>query len=93
MNGPWEPDWVTPPGEILKEWMELNDISVVSLAKGMDRSLQYAHQLINGVIPITLEDAMLLEKYVGATSEFWNNLESNYQKDLVRLHQTRSTYH
>ena len=67
------------PGEILKEdFMEPLGISINKLARDIDVPPNRISAIVNGKSAITADTALRLEKYFGAGSRFWLNLQTNY---------------
>lgn len=81
----FEPDYAVPPGESLQEILEDLGMSQNELADRIGRSPKNVSDIINGKAPITPELAVLLERVVGGSSSFWNNLESNYREMLAKF--------
>lgn len=75
----------TPPGETVKELMEVKSISLEDLMKQTEFSGPYVCRLFSGELELTKDIAARLEKTVGMDSEFWMNLEKIYRrkKELV----------
>lgn len=64
------------PGEILlREFLELMNLSQVELAHRMGVPVQRVNTLINGKRDITAETAILLSRVLKTTPEFWMNLQ------------------
>lgn len=79
-------DIISTPGEILQEeFLEPLGISRSRLAAAIDRPEAVIDEIVNGVRPIDGEYAVLLGKALGATPQFWLNLETAYQMDMVDL--------
>ena len=75
-------DLPIPPGEYLAEELEVRGMPRQELAARLDRSPQFANEIINAKQSITPETALGLEKALGIHAEFWTNLESAYQTTL-----------
>lgn len=76
-----------PPGETIKEQLELCDMLQNEFAERMGMSTKHISQLITGKVPLTHQTALKLETVLGIPARFWNNLESLYQEDLARIKQ------
>jgi len=81
----FNPDYAIPPGETLKETLEYIGMSQAELAERAGRPLKTINEIIKGKVAITPETALQLERVLGISASFWNNLESNYQERVVRL--------
>lgn len=88
---PYEPDYVTEPGDTLQETIDGLGISQKELAARTGFSTKHINQLISGVKRISPDTALRLEKVTSVPARFWNNLESNYQERKARLADSQST--
>jgi addiction module HigA family antidote len=69
----------THPGEILlKDFLEPMGISQTELAEGIHVSFQRINELVNGKRGVTPSTALRLSKFLGNSSEFWLNLQQNW---------------
>lgn len=84
-NYPYEPDYVTEPGDMLQETIDGLGISQKELAARTGFTSKHINQLISGVKRISPDTALRLEKVTAVPARFWNNLESNYQERKARL--------
>lgn len=76
-----------PPGETIKEQLDMRGMSQKDFASRMGISEKHISHLINGKAPLTQETALKLESVFGVPARFWNNLESLYQEDIARISQ------
>ena len=90
-NYPYEPDYVTEPGDILQETIDGLGISQKELAARTGFTSKHINQLISGVKRISPDTALRLEKVTAVPARFWNNLESNYQERKARLADNQSS--
>lgn len=74
-----------PPGESIKETMEVLNMNQVELATRLGITPKHLGDILKGNAPITYETALKLELVIGPSAEFWMNLETNYQLDKARL--------
>lgn len=81
----YNPDFVVLPGVTLKETLESIGMTQVELAKRMGRPEKTISEIINGATVITSETAIQLERVLGISASFWNNLEKNYQEQKAKL--------
>ena len=81
----WEPDWATPPGDVLLEVLKERGMTQAELARRMARPLKTVNEIVKGKTVITAETAIQLERTLGISARFWNNLESNYREANARL--------
>jgi HTH-type transcriptional regulator / antitoxin HigA len=80
----WRPDWAVAPGEILIEALEDRAMSQSELARRMGRPTKTINEIANGKAAITPDTAIQLERTLGISATFWNNLEANYREHLAR---------
>jgi HTH-type transcriptional regulator/antitoxin HigA len=80
----WTPDWAVAPGEILLEILEDRGLTQSELARRLDRPLKTVNEIIKAKAAITPETALQLERTLGITARFWNNLETNFREALAR---------
>lgn len=88
LNAPFEPDWVSPPGESVLDIAEERGWTQTELAQRLGYSEKHISQLVNGKVPLSVEAAVRLERVLGSTAEFWLAREANYQRHLARLEAT-----
>lgn len=80
----YEPDSVTPPGEILEEKLEELGMSQAELAERIGRTKKTVNEIIRGKAPLLSETAVQLERVLGIPARFWANAEANYRQALAR---------
>ena len=68
------------PGEILKEYLDSLGITVIGLAKKTGINENVIKQIIKGKREITAETAIKLGKAFSFETQFWINLQKNYNK-------------
>lgn len=78
------PDSVSLPGETLQEVLEDRQMTQAELAERMGRPKKTVNEIIQGKAGITPETALQLERVLGVSASFWNNLERNYREFLAR---------
>jgi len=80
----YHPEFLSHPGEILKELLDEHGMTQVELARRTDRPVKTINEIIKGKNAITTDTAMQLERVFGVPAHFWVNLENNYQEHLAR---------
>lgn len=80
----FKPNYVAPPGAILQEWLEEQELTQSELADRMGRHKKTINEIVKGIAPITAETALQLENVTGIEAGFWNNAESRYREHLAR---------
>ncbi|MBD2432542.1 MULTISPECIES: HigA family addiction module antitoxin [Fischerella] len=69
----------THPGEILlKDFLEPMGISQTELAQAIHVPYQRINELVNGKRGVTPSTALRLSKFFGNSSQFWLNLQQNW---------------
>ncbi|MBL6934508.1 MAG: HigA family addiction module antidote protein [Alphaproteobacteria bacterium] len=73
------------PGEILlEEFLRPLAISINRLAGDLDVPISRISNIVNGKRGITADTAMRLGKYFTNTPEFWLNLQTHYELEVMR---------
>jgi antitoxin HigA-1 len=73
------------PGEILdEEFLKPMAITQYRLAKDIGVSPRRINEIVNGQRAITADTALRLGRYFGMAPEFWLNLQSHHDLELVR---------
>jgi len=88
-NLSFQPDWVSPPGETISDFLSENNISLEDFSQKMVFSDAFTKKILKGKEPITQEIAENLVRILGSTSEFWINRELQYQNDIKYLESER----
>ena len=83
------PDYATPPGLVLEDYMEGEAMTVAELSRksGLPESL--LHDVLRAEAPVTEEIAAALERVFGRPAYLWTGMEEQYQMDLARLRKKR----
>jgi HTH-type transcriptional regulator / antitoxin HigA len=80
-----ETDYAVPPGETLQELLEERGMSQRDLARRTGLSPKHVNKLLHGLVPLSADVAVRLERVTGAPASFWNRMEANYRTDLERI--------
>ena len=67
------------PGEILREAMNVRDLSADTLAEALNIPVSRITAILNGQQNISAETAYRLSMYFGTTYEFWLNLQETWE--------------
>ncbi|MDD3562292.1 MAG: HigA family addiction module antitoxin [Candidatus Cloacimonetes bacterium] len=86
----FKPNYAVLPGDSLREAIEYLGMSQVEFAQRMGITEQTLVRILNGEQKISYETASSLELVTGTASEFWINLEAQYQKQLQIEEQQKS---
>lgn len=84
----YNPDFVLPPSETLKEILETRGMTQADLSERTGCSLQTINDIINGTTAITPHIALQFERVLDISASFWNNLEHYYREYLARHSET-----
>ena len=72
----------THPGVLIKDELALiPDLNQKTLAKELDVLPSFLNEIIKGKRPITADIAILLEKTLGITADYWMRFQSQYEID------------
>src|SRR4030042_355719 len=88
-NTSCQPNYAIPPGETLRETLETISMTQTELADRTGRPKKTINEIITGKAAITAETALQLERVLGISASFWNNLERNYRETLARLEEEK----
>ena len=73
------------PGEILlEEFLNPLGISQYRLAKYISVPPRRINEIVHGKRAVTPDTALRLARFFGTTAQFWLNLQSRYELELVR---------
>ncbi|MGH3251711.1 MAG: helix-turn-helix domain-containing protein [Trebonia sp.] len=82
-------DYAVAPGETLLELLEERGMSQRDLARRSGLSPKHVNRLLHGLVPLSPDVAVRLERVTGAPAHFWNAREANYRSDLERIQSKR----
>lgn len=86
--GGWRPDWCIAPAGILREWMQVNGVSVPQMAEtcghaGWRQEFVSAIEEVLAAMPLTGWHATVLARSTGISTRFWLGLEHDYRAGLA----------
>ena len=81
----FQPDWISSPGDTIRDLMEERDWNQVELAKRLGFTTKHLNQLVKGKASLSKDTALRLERVLGSTARFWLNRETIYRERLARL--------
>ena len=87
---PFNPDWVSSPGETLADILEERGWSQSEFAERAGYTEKHVSLLINGKASITEDTALKLERVAGSTAGFWLSREGRYRAALARMDEVRA---
>src|ERR1700733_2748406 len=82
-------DYAVPPGETLQEMLEERGMSQRDFARRTGLSPKHVNKLLHGLVPLSADVAVRLERVMGTPARFWNQMEANYRSDLERIQSKR----
>lgn len=71
------------PGAYLRELMEELDVTAYRLAKHIGVSPMRLSLVLRGQRPVSADLALRLEKALGQSAQYWLNLQSRYDLDVL----------
>lgn len=81
----FQPAWISPPGETVRELILKKKVSLDALASAMSLSLADVNRLLDGALPITERRADSLAKLLGPSQRFWVAREAQYRRGVEVL--------
>lgn len=82
---PFVPDYATPPGETLAEWLDERAMTPAELATRAGMTVTAVSQLIDGAAALGPDTATRLERATGIPARIWNALEAYHREHLPRV--------
>jgi len=80
----YRPDYLVPPGEVLKEHLEHAGLTQAELAERASLPTRTIDGIIDSELSITTDIANRFERVLNRPGHFWLNLEEQYQADKKR---------
>ncbi len=71
------------PGRILKEELEARGLSANRLALDLGVPANRITGILNGKRAVSADTALRLARYLGASAQFWVNLQSHYDLEVA----------
>ncbi len=72
------------PGDILRhDFMEPLGLSAYKLAKELSLAASTVNEIVRRRRAVTAEMALRLSRYLGTTTQFWQNLQSQYDLEIA----------
>ena len=82
---PYRPDYATPPGWLLVEYLEVWELTPAELAGRHSLPAELIEGVLTGDAPISAELAGILEQEFDLPASFWLSMESSYRQKLAEL--------
>jgi plasmid maintenance system antidote protein VapI len=80
----FQPDYAVPPGDTLRELLEMRGWTQALLAREIGWSLKHVNRVIKGHETISVDFALALERLDLGTAEFWIAREGHYRIRIAR---------
>ena len=84
MKNQYTPDYVSPPGETLREALDERGMNQVDFARRIGMSRKHLKDILDGASPIVPDTALKFERVLGIPARFWNNREQQYRDFVAR---------
>ena len=84
MTESWRPEWTSPPGDTLRELIEMRGWTQAHLAREIGWSLKHVNRVVQGHETISVDFAMALESLDFGSAEFWMRREGDYRVGVAR---------
>lgn len=82
------PAKATHPGVLIKDELAATpDLNQKTLATELDMQPSFLNEIIKGKRPVTADIAILLEKALGISADYWMKFQSQYEIDKARVKQ------
>ncbi len=75
----YNPNWVAPPGDTIKENLEIIGMTQIELAKRMGMAKENINEILSGKSTITPETAIKFKTVLGISAQFILRLENSYR--------------
>lgn len=82
---PFDPDWVSPPGDTILDLLKVTNTSRPMLASLLNVTVNVVEGLLNGDVPICYGVAVGLARKFGSSPEFWMERDCQYRLARERL--------
>jgi len=80
----FDPDWVSPPGDTLRDALVERGMPQSYLAFATGYSLKHINQIVKGHVRITPDVALALERELDISARFWLHRQADYDLAMAR---------
>ena len=80
----YNPDYAVPPGWVLEEHIEAENMSQAEFARRCDRSPKLISDIISGKAAIHPKTALQFQKVLGLDARIWLGIDADYRLHLER---------
>ena len=85
----FNPDYATPPGWLLEEYLETREFSQAEFARRCGRSAKMISEIIAGKAPVGPDTAIQFQRVLGMDASIWLGIEENYRLHLAKKNEER----
>lgn len=78
------PDYAAAPGAVLKEYLQVRNLSPAAFAQLCDRPLAVVQGILDGDTPVDPDTAQQFERILGLAAYVWLGIEQDYRAHLAR---------
>ena len=86
----FQPDYAVPPGWVVEERLDAQDMSHAEFARRCGRSPKLISEIIAGKAPVEPKTALQFEKVLGVAAGIWLGIEKDYRLHLAREAEART---
>lgn len=83
-NSPFNPDYAAAPGAVLKEYLQVRNLSPADLAHLCGQPLARVQGILAGETPVDSDIAQQFERVLGLAAYVWLGIEEDYRAHLAR---------
>jgi len=84
MDSPFNPDYAAAPGAVLKEYLQVRNLSPADLAQLCGQPLALVQGILAGETPVDSDTARQFERVLGLAAYVWLGIEEDYRAHLAR---------
>lgn len=81
----YEPDYAVPPGQVLKERLDAQGMTITEFARRCGRSATLISRIVAGRAPIETRTALQFETVLGVDVGIWLGIQTDYRRQQTRV--------
>ena len=81
---PHRPDYATPPGYVLQDYLEARDFTPAEFAERHSLATELIEGIIAGTSPIDMKLATIFGREFSLEADFWLDIEAEYRQRLAQ---------
>ncbi|MDV7588915.1 hypothetical protein R4552_16085 [Acinetobacter baumannii] len=82
LNSEFQPNWLYPPSEVIKNFIQLNNIDMSAFDVSTKKIID---DLVNQNTKIDLYTSEVLKEAIGGTTQFWLNIQNQFTINSLRI--------